>query len=230
VRANERVRLRLINAARARVIALRLDRHAANVMALDGQPTEPFRARDARVVLAPGNTADVFVDATLEPGATAAIFLADTGGEIALARLVYQDAMSLRAAPLRLPQPLPANPLPARLDFAHALRLDWPIDHSGHMSALPQPARFAVKRGRAVMLGLVNRQEFACAVHVHGHAFRLLDRLDDGWQPFWLTTVLVDAGQTVRIAFPADNPGKWLIESVGIDPTGSVTAAWFAVT
>jgi FtsP/CotA-like multicopper oxidase with cupredoxin domain len=79
VRANERVRLRLINAARARVIALRLDRHAANVMALDGQPTEPFRARDARVVLAPGNTADVFVDATLEPGATAAIFLADTG-------------------------------------------------------------------------------------------------------------------------------------------------------
>jgi hypothetical protein len=29
-------------------------------------------------------------------------------------------------------------------------------------------------------------------VHVHGHAFRLLDRLDDGWKPFWLATVLVD--------------------------------------
>ena len=71
VRANERVRLRLINAARARVIALRLDPHHVIVMALDGQPSEPFRARDDRILLGPGNTADLFIDATLEPGAVA---------------------------------------------------------------------------------------------------------------------------------------------------------------
>jgi FtsP/CotA-like multicopper oxidase with cupredoxin domain len=65
---------------------------------------------------------------------------------------------------------------------------------------------------------------------VHGHAFRLLDRLDDGWKPFWLATVLVDAKQTARIAFLADNPGKWLMECVGIDHPESVAAGWFEVT
>jgi FtsP/CotA-like multicopper oxidase with cupredoxin domain len=124
---------------------------------------------------------------------------------------------------------LPPNPLPERLDFTHALKLDWPIDQSARPPTMSQSARFSVKRGRTVMLGLVNRQKFACAVHVHGHGFRLLDRLDDGWKPFWLTTVLVDAGQTARIAFLADNPGKWLIECLGIDHPGSVEAGWFEV-
>jgi FtsP/CotA-like multicopper oxidase with cupredoxin domain len=229
VRANERLRLRLINAASARVIALRLERHAINVMALDGQPAEPFRAQDSRLVLAPGNTADLFVDATLEPGAVAAILLADAPQETPLARLVYDHAPPLRPAPLGPPQALRANPLPTRLDFTHALKPDWPIEQAPRPSTWPQPARFSVKRGRTVMLALVNRQDSACAVHVHGHAFRLLDRLDDGWKPFWLTTVLVDARQTVRMAFLADNPGKWLIEWLRIDRPGSVEAGWFEV-
>ena len=96
VRANERVRLRLINAAAAHVVSLRLDRHPATVMAIDGQPAEPFRARDNRITLGPGNTADLFVDATLEPGAVARILLADAGGERSLARLVYDTAPPVR--------------------------------------------------------------------------------------------------------------------------------------
>jgi FtsP/CotA-like multicopper oxidase with cupredoxin domain len=232
VRANGRVRLRLINAAKARVIGLRLDRHIARVMAIDGQPSEPFQARDNRVTLGPGNTADLFVDATLEPGAAAPILLADASGETPLARLVYGRAPPIRPAPPAPPQPLAANPLPARLDFTHAARLDLPIDELARGTTEPhqQRARFRVKRGRTVMLALVNRREFACAVHVHGHVFRLLDRLDDGWKPFWLATVLVDARQTARIAFLADNPGKWLMECVGIDHPESVTAGWFEVT
>ena len=232
VRANERLRLRLVNAAKARTVALRLDRHIANVMAIDGQPSEPFQARDNRVTLGPGNTADLFVDATLEPGAAAPILLADARGETPLARLVYDGAPPSRPAPLASPRPLPANPLPARLDLTHAVRFDLPIDELAHgtPAARRQPARFKVKRGRTVMLALVNRGEFACAAHVHGHAFRLLDRLDDGWKPFWLATVLVDARQIGRIAFLADNPGKWLIECVGIDHPRSITAAWFEVT
>ena len=126
---------------------------------------------------------------------------------------------------------MPANPLPARLDLTHPIRLDVSIGDLGRdtVALSHQPARFRVKRGRTVMLGLVNRTEFAGAVHVHGHAFRLLDRLDDGWKPFWLATVLVDARQTARIAFLADNPGKWLIECRGIDHPQSVMAGWFEV-
>ncbi|MGB8741256.1 MAG: multicopper oxidase domain-containing protein, partial [Xanthobacteraceae bacterium] len=49
-------------------------------------------------------------------------------------------------------------------------------------------------------------------IHLHGHSFRLLDALDDGWKPFWLDTMPVAPGGKARIAFVADDPGKWLIE------------------
>jgi FtsP/CotA-like multicopper oxidase with cupredoxin domain len=229
VRANARLRLRLVNAAKTRVVTVRLDRHRATVMAIDGQPCEPFQALDNRVSLAPGNTADLFVDATLEPGAAAPILLVDANAETPLARLLYERTPPLRPTPLAPPRPLPANPLPARLDLGHVVKLDLPIDDRAR-GTTTQPARFRVKRGRTVMLALANGREFAYAVHVHGFPFRLLDRLDDGWKPFWLATTLVAAKQTARIAFLADNPGKWLIECIGIDLPASVMAGWFEVT
>ena len=67
------------------------------------------------------------------------------------------------------------------------------------------------------------------AVHLHGHSVRLLDRLDDGWKPFWLDTLVVGE-QTERIAFVADNPGKWLIECRAAGAQDAGTAVWFAVT
>ena len=39
IRTNERLRLRLVNAAHGRVFALRVDGHRATVMAIDGEPT-----------------------------------------------------------------------------------------------------------------------------------------------------------------------------------------------
>jgi FtsP/CotA-like multicopper oxidase with cupredoxin domain len=65
---NERVRLRLLNARATSCITVRLDRHAATVMAIDGQPAEPFAAREGRITLGPGNRADLFVDTTLAAG------------------------------------------------------------------------------------------------------------------------------------------------------------------
>ena len=39
-------------------------------MALDGQPAEPFSARNGALVLAPGGRADAFIDASAPPGST----------------------------------------------------------------------------------------------------------------------------------------------------------------
>jgi hypothetical protein len=36
--------------------------------------------------------------------------------------------------------------------------------------------------------------------------------------------------QVERIAFVADNPGKWLIHSRRLEQTGTDVAVWFAVT
>jgi FtsP/CotA-like multicopper oxidase with cupredoxin domain len=262
VKTNERLRLRLVNAANARVMPLRFDRHRVTVMAIDGQPAEPFVARESRVVLGPGNRVDLFVDGTLEPGESAPIMLQDLRAEVALGRFVYDASARARAAPLPDPKPLPANSLPVRMDFRNAFRLDVPIE-GGAMSQLmvdamrsgreipghgidPRariwtlagrassghhgPPLFSVKRGRTVMLAFANRTAFPHGMHVHGHAFRLLDNLDDGWKPYWLDTVLMGPRETARIAFVADNPGRWMIHCHMLEHHDTGMGAWFEVT
>jgi FtsP/CotA-like multicopper oxidase with cupredoxin domain len=90
------------------------------------------------------------------------------------------------------------------------------------------PPLFSVKRGRTVVLGFKNSGE-PMVLHLHGHAVRLLDNLDDGWKPFWLDTFVV-AQQPMRIAFVADNPGKWLISARPLRPDDAGLATWFEVT
>jgi FtsP/CotA-like multicopper oxidase with cupredoxin domain len=231
VRVNARLRLRVLNASRSQALALRIDRHAAWVMAIDGQPAEPFLARDSRVSLGPGNRVDFFVDAALAAGDSAPVVVEGAPTPIPIARLVYERAQPLRPAPLPEPKPLPPNPLPQRLDLKSALRHDLALASLAQISAPlhERPPAFSVQRRRVVVLALVNRTETACAVHVHGHHGRLLDRLDDGWKPFWLDTVVVAPRQTERIAFLADNPGKWAIDATMLGAPGGV-AGWFNVT
>jgi len=231
VRVNARLRLRVLNASRSQALALRIDRHAAWVMAIDGQPAEPFLARDSRVMLGPGNRVDVFVDAALAAGDSAPILVEGARAALPIARVVYERAEPLRPTPLPEPKPLPPNPLPQRLDLKGALRHDLALAALVQISAPlhERPPIFSAKRGRVVVLALVNRAEHACAVHIHGHHGRLLDRLDDGWKPFWLDTVVVAPRQTERIAFLADNPGKWAIDATMLGASGGM-AGWFEVT
>jgi FtsP/CotA-like multicopper oxidase with cupredoxin domain len=238
VKANGRLRLRVINAANARLVTLRLERHAARVMAIDGQPAEPFLARDSKVTLGPGNRIDLFVDAALAPGAQAPILVENFGAEVPLVNLRYASGAPVRQAPRAEPKPLPSNALPARMGFKEAFRLDVPIEggariwtmagaaSSGHHG----PPMFSVKRGRVVMLGFVNTAAFPHGMHVHGHHFRLLDKNDDGWKPFWLDSVVVAPRETARIAFVADNPGRWMLHCQMLAQQETGMSAWFEVT
>ncbi|HUF81178.1 MAG TPA: multicopper oxidase family protein [Burkholderiales bacterium] len=259
VRPNERLRLRLVNAANARVMRLRLDGHRATVIALDGQPAQPFDLPNGTLTLPPGSRADLVVDAQLEAGSKADFVLEyGRGKELAFASLVYRGD-PVRTAPLVPPSPLPPNPLPERMRFDDALRLDIPLD-GGAMSAMMRermmggvmrghggepmfwaladrsssghdgPPLFRVARGRTVVLEMVNRTAFPHAMHVHGHHFRVLEGPSgERWKPYWLDNVLVDVRETERIAFVADNPGKWMIHCHMIEHQESGMAAWFAV-
>jgi FtsP/CotA-like multicopper oxidase with cupredoxin domain len=226
VRANERLRLRFINASAAQAMDARIENHRALVMALDGEPAEPFASRDGRIFLGPGNRADVFVDAALSPGSTAALTFARDGGEPLAVRLVYGDEPA-RSAPPGDPSPLPANPLPERMNFSRALRTTLTMDAGRPALRGPKPL-FAAERGRTVVMALDNRDAAPHVIHLHGHHFRLLDRLDDGWKPYWLDTIAVAGRQTVRIAFVADNPGRWLIEGRPVDGPAA-EEIWFDV-
>jgi FtsP/CotA-like multicopper oxidase with cupredoxin domain len=233
--ARERLRLRFINACQRNVIAIKIEDHDARVMAIDSQPCEPFLARNGQLVLAPGTRVDAYVDAIRPSGSTSSILLHDGTEPRPIARLVYSSNGPIRDAPLPPAAPLPSNGLPAQLDLKNALRIDLTL--GGAKTVWVTPATFApasapafrTKPGRTVVLALANRAEIPTVFHLHGHHFRLLDRLDDGWKPFWLDTLAIEAGQTQRIAFAAEYPGRWLIESMATDWAAPRLVRWYSV-
>jgi FtsP/CotA-like multicopper oxidase with cupredoxin domain len=234
-RPHERVRFRFINACQRAVIALKIEGHQAQVMALDSHPAEPFPARNGTVLLAPGGRADTFVDANANPGSTSSILLHDGKEARPVARLVISKETPLRDAALPLASALPSNGLPSQLDLKNALRFDltlgrprtdWVRPADFGVSASPA---FRARAGRAVVLALTNSGDVPIVFHLHGHHFRLLDRLDDGWKPFWLDTLAIDAGQTQRVAFLAVTSGRWLVESMATDWAAPRLVRWYSV-
>ena len=235
VRTHERLRIRFINGFQRHVIAVKLEDQEVRVMALDGQPSEPFPARSGALVLAPGARIDAFIDATKPPGSTSLILLHNGKEARPIARLVASKEPPTRNAPLAAAPPLPSNGLPTELDLKNATRIDLAL--GGPPTEWVAPAAFTasarlmfrVKVGRTVVLALANRADIATVFHLHGHHFRLLDRLDDGWKPFWLDTLAIEAGKTQRIAFSAEYVGRWLMESTATDWAAPRLVRWYSV-
>jgi FtsP/CotA-like multicopper oxidase with cupredoxin domain len=222
-RINERLRLRLLNACERSVIAVKLDGIEVRVMALDGQPAEPFQARNGALVIAPGGRVDVFIDVAGAAGTSWPILLHDGRSARTIGKLTVSNEPPIRPAPLPAAPPLPSNGLPAQVELKGATRADLALGGPPAEWATPaafsktSPPAFRIKAGRAAVLALTNRAAIATVFHLRGHHFRLLDRLDDGWKPFWLDTLAVEPGQTQRIAFLAEYPGRYLIEQVATE-------------
>jgi FtsP/CotA-like multicopper oxidase with cupredoxin domain len=245
-----RVRLRLGNACNARIMRLRFDGIKAVVIAVDGQPTESFEPVRSQLPFAPGTRYDLLVDMPSDAGATAMV-TALIGSGVPLVRLVTEGAVKPASA---VPMALKANPtLPAavRLQDAHRPQIvieggakvsaDFKLDLSGVDPARPWRINggvgdasakplFSVKRGTPVVLAIENRTAFFQPIHVHGHAFRLLHPLDDGWEPYFLDTVQIPEGKRLHIAFIAENPGRWLISSTVLERFDRGLWSWFEVT
>lgn len=237
-RVHERIRLRFINACQRNAIALRIEKLEARVMAIDSQPAEPFLARDGQMVLAPGTRIDAFVDVALAEKSGSTIVLHDGHAPQPLVTIRTTSEKPIRDAPLAIPSPLPSNGLPHKLDLKTALRVEMKLDGAnGSGSGWPRPSRFdsraapafRVKQGRTVVLTVTNAAPMPMAFHLHGHHVRLLDRLDDGWKPFWLDTLLIEAGRTHRMAFAAEFTGSWLMEAMAVQWGTPRLIRWFAV-
>jgi FtsP/CotA-like multicopper oxidase with cupredoxin domain len=234
LKPNQRLRLRIVNGCQRAIIALKFAGHDVRVMAIDSQPAEPFVARDGQLVLAPGTRIDTLIDATQPPGAASDILLHDGTTPRPIGRIVTSKDAAVRATPLPPPAPLPAAGQPARPDLRNALRVDVPLDPAGAWIAptkfdrSSQPA-FRAKRGRTVVLALKNTTTSAQVFRLYDHHVRLLDKLDDGWKPFWLDTLALQPGETQRVAFVAEFAGRWLIETVAPTWPAPRLVRWFAV-
>jgi len=234
VRSGERLRLRLINAAPARIFALEFRDHQPLIVALDGQPVEPHEPPKRRVVLGPAMRADLVLNMIGQPGAASPVVdRFDSDLNYKLVDFAYSNELPVRRAPLDPPSRMRANTMPEpNLDNAekHAVTLEggmmsgrgmmmmgkgghgmgWLINGvsaSGHDMA----PMITLARGSSCILAVRNETAWYHPIHLHGHSFRVISR---NGQPTrdreWLDTVLIPPRETADIAFVADNPGDWM--------------------
>jgi FtsP/CotA-like multicopper oxidase with cupredoxin domain len=232
LRAGERVRLRLINAANARIFGLDFRGHEPLVIALDGHPVAPHPPQGGRIVLGPSMRADILLDATAEPKSLHPVI--DDFYERRAYRLLDLRYSAMRAsgrAGAALPKLAP-NPL-AEPDLANAQRhrvrfeggmmgrmpmmgmrhgMAWTVNGKplGEHQHGAEPL-FTLAHRRSHVVELINDTSWHHPIHLHGHVFRVLSR--DGKSTAhreWLDTVLLDPDSRAEIAFVADNPGDWM--------------------
>lgn len=122
VRAGERLRLRLVNCAAARLFRLAIEGHEALVIAYDGQGVTPHPPGADGLVLGPGMRVDLIVDCTGQPGQR--FSLRELGrpplvGASVLGTLAYSSRPAVRGKALKTPVALAPNRI-AEPDLAKA--------------------------------------------------------------------------------------------------------------
>jgi FtsP/CotA-like multicopper oxidase with cupredoxin domain len=206
VRPGERVRLRLINAANARIFGLEFSGLRPTIVALDGQPVEPHVPDAERVVLGPAMRADLIVDVPVSDATRFAV--TDRfyrGMHYRLLDLVcVGEPLKVQGRPA--PSWLPANTLPEpELATAERHRIVLgggmmgamtsammdgretdirTLMHNGLMWAINGIAAkghvheplLTFTRGRSYILELVNDTAWHHPMHLHGHSFRVISR------------------------------------------------------
>jgi FtsP/CotA-like multicopper oxidase with cupredoxin domain len=254
-----RLRLRLGNLSNARTLRIRFDNLKAYVIAVDSQPTDTFEPLKSTLPFPPGSRYDVLVDLPDEPGQTGQITGMVGPGVPLFMALTEGEPVTRRRAALPPIAPLPPNPaLPPAVRLQDALRTELVIDGGARAGAdskldlagldLSAPwtlngkanrARsaeqagaplFRARRGQPIVLRVDNRTLFPQPIHIHGHVVRVLHPLDDGWEPYFLDTVIIPDGKALQLAFLADNPGKWLISSSVTERFDAGLWSWFEVT
>ena len=216
-----RVRLRIINGASSSQFWIDLGALTGNVVAVDGHAVRPVAGQHFPIATA--QRLDVLIDlprtgafpvlARLEgsPRRTG-IILATPGSPIA--RIADQGPI-VRPVDLSLETRLAAaESLRARpADLVRTISLGGsmkPYAWSMDAQMWPHITPIMVKQGQRVEFELVNRTMMAHPIHLHGHSFQVVAIDGRPIQGAVRDTVLVmPRTARVRIAFDADNPGRW---------------------
>ena len=245
------VRLRLAVTDPTRVYALSVIGAAdARLIALDGHPLiAPQPTTDA--LLAPGQRADF---ALVMPASGEVQVLMTTGGGKTrpLARLRATGTPLTRT--LADLAALPPNPV-AEPDLASAETIDltigWSPEGAAGVSGICGDTPFAfwsinrqvwpgdspdptaplatLALGQTYILRLKNETQNDHPIHLHGHAFRILRSSTRAMAQITTDTALLQAHETVEVAFVADNPGDWVLHCHVIEHQKTGLSAYFRV-
>jgi FtsP/CotA-like multicopper oxidase with cupredoxin domain len=209
VRSGERVRIRLINVANARVFALRFQHHAPQVVSRDGQPVEPYTP-GGPIIIGPAQRIDLVVDMINAPGDRFSVI--DTlypQSPFKFVDIAYSEEAALKRAKLPSFKRLPSNPIGepdlndpelypvvlsggdlGTLKNASLAGQDMDITRLyllGKMWAINGVVSngmstiplFKIKRGRTVLLEFENNTAWPHPMHLHGHHFKVLEHSRD---------------------------------------------------
>ncbi|WP_227445561.1 multicopper oxidase domain-containing protein [Cognatishimia sp. F0-27] len=81
--------------------------------------------------------------------------------------------------------------------------------------------------GDAVRIAMINDTAWLHGMHLHGHHFRQI-RADGTVGPL-RDTILMNRGETVEIAFAADNPRDWLLHCHMLEHSAGGMMTWLRV-
>ena len=237
-RPGARVRLRLGSAATARLATVTISGAKVLIVAVDGQPGEPFEPLNNQFPMGPGARFELMFDMPRNPGADVRLDLrggASAADQPFVAVVAEGEPMDARSESPRLA----ANPrLPAEIALESARRCDFAISGGGpapfainggtFIDWAPKPA-YVIPRGQPTVFSLANKTAVVQAIRLWGHVARLLHSMDDGWEPYWRDTILIQPGRSAMVAFVADNPGKWPLESAIPEHRAAGVGTWFQV-
>lgn len=252
VRTGDRLRLRLINTANARIFTLGLQGLRGVSVALDGMPLARPQPVEDRLTLAPAQRIDLIVDVTARTGEDAFLISFERDGGYALATFgVTPGTVATRPAPA----PLPPNPdFPITLNGARNVTLlmeggamgrmrsatldgetrdaralaeanmFWALN--GHVGR-PKVPLIKVALGETVRIGMANDTAFPHAMHLHGMHFSEI--LAGGAFGPLRDTLLMRPGEAREIAFAAHNPGDWLLHCHMLSHHAAGMGTWVRV-
>ena len=241
-------RLRILNAANVRSMAIIFKGADPWIIAEDGQPVSPHPIATGGLSLAPGQRADLLMEEGTE--------------DIVIALNLFEDIVEAayltrggKAATANIPDNfmLPANPIARTPDMSAARTLPFVIEggeKGGMTGALYQgehlDTRGLLERGMAwafngtaglasepwqtfkpgetIILEIDNRTRFDQPLHLHGHVWSVIAE-----EPIWRDTIIAGRSAVTRVVFVADNPGDWGIMSAIAERADSGLITFFRV-
>ncbi len=235
--AGTRIRLRLLNAASARIMMLGFRDVSPTVIAFDGHPVSPHPLPSNLLSLGPGMRTDLLID--VPSGRFSVYDRTDPRRETIVNTFTGTGTARTRTA-FEGPPP---NPLgEPNLDRAErfelvleggargrlrSARVDgkmvsieamvrehgmaWAMNGVAAHDHAHEPM-MTLRRGTSCIISIVNQTAWPHPMHLHGHAFRVLAvNGNPTAHREWRDTAIVDANGRIEIAFLADNPGHWML-------------------
>jgi len=231
------IRLRFANLDNSVYYNIHVAHEQVKMLALDGMPLLPSREQ-SEYQLGAGMRLDLGFIAPSKPGIEIPVLNKSAMGDEVL--LTLKTSQQRQPFPKRLPDML-ANPV-QHPDLASAetklFTFDWdaavspvsekeaemPIFWSINQRSLTEMTMgnlgeplAKLTLGKSYIFVLKNTSQYHHPIHLHGYSFTVLESDKRKIIPYIADTVMLGKNEQIKVAFVADNPGKWMFHCHVID-------------